>query len=80
MTSYIYTHWKLKGLRPAESDDGEEGDGPAVATSYRWVLSMALNQPPRLYHREATFDRSGILLALSATGLTLFLTCCSLDC
>ena len=51
VTSYIHTHWKLNGLRPAESDDGEEGAGPAVAASYRWVSSMARNQPPRLYHR-----------------------------
>ena len=58
VTSYIHTHWKLNGLRPAESDDGEEGDGPAVAASYRWVSSIARNQPPRQYRREATFDRS----------------------
>ena len=47
VTSYILTHWKRKGLRPAESDDGEEGDGPAVAASYRCVPSIARNQPHR---------------------------------
>ena len=45
VTSYIHSHpLELTGLRPAESDDGEEGAGPAVAASYRWVSSMARNQ------------------------------------